>query len=265
MASRANSSILELFSEHRRVVGALMIREIYTRFGRENIGFLWLVMEPAMFCLGVVAIWMIGNHTGHDEVGIAPFVVTGYMPLLLFRHFGSRLMRCMQANGSLLYHRQVTVLSLYVSRLVVEFLSATSAFAFIMLAFYVFGLVDVPFDVPLMLGGWLLYAWFSASLALIIGAAAEQSEVVEKFWGPVSYLMIPFSGTFYMVYWMPPQVRDALTWSPFVTGVEMIRAGYFGPSLPAYYFPTYVVAISAVNTFIGLLLLSKARQHIEVE
>ena len=30
----------------RRVIGALMIRELITRFGRENIGFLWVMVEP---------------------------------------------------------------------------------------------------------------------------------------------------------------------------------------------------------------------------
>jgi capsular polysaccharide transport system permease protein len=29
-----------------RVVGALIIREIYTRFGRESLGFAWIVAEP---------------------------------------------------------------------------------------------------------------------------------------------------------------------------------------------------------------------------
>ena len=32
-----------------RVVGALLIREIYTRFGRESLGFAWIVAEPLVF------------------------------------------------------------------------------------------------------------------------------------------------------------------------------------------------------------------------
>ena len=30
----------------RRVIGALLLRELLTRYGRNNIGFLWLFVEP---------------------------------------------------------------------------------------------------------------------------------------------------------------------------------------------------------------------------
>ncbi|MDP3222903.1 MAG: capsule polysaccharide export ABC transporter permease, partial [Rubrivivax sp.] len=41
----------------RRVIGALMMREVITRFGRHNLGALWLVAEPMIFTLGVAAVW----------------------------------------------------------------------------------------------------------------------------------------------------------------------------------------------------------------
>jgi ABC-type polysaccharide/polyol phosphate export permease len=34
------------------VLGALLIRELLTRYGRHNIGFLWLFVEPMIFTLG---------------------------------------------------------------------------------------------------------------------------------------------------------------------------------------------------------------------
>ena len=40
-----------------RVLGALLIREVITRYGRHNIGFLWLFVEPMLFTLGVTALW----------------------------------------------------------------------------------------------------------------------------------------------------------------------------------------------------------------
>jgi capsular polysaccharide transport system permease protein len=38
-----------------RVIGALMVREMLTTYGRKNLGFLWLFLEPLIFIfLGVV-------------------------------------------------------------------------------------------------------------------------------------------------------------------------------------------------------------------
>jgi capsular polysaccharide transport system permease protein len=255
----------QLLRQQLRVIDALMIREIYTRFGRENIGFLWIIVEPAMFCLGVVVLWSVIKHSGHEETAIVPFVITGYMPLLLFRHIVSRLIRCMQANGALLYHRQVKVLSLYIARMAVEFFGATAAFAAVLFLFYWAGLAEAPANLSLMLGGWLLYAWFSMALGMTIGALAESSELVDKIWQPLSYLSIPLSGTFYMVYWMPEPFREVLLWSPQVNGVEMLRHGYFGDSVPAYYYAWYIALCSAILTYTGLHLVSRARHHIEID
>jgi capsular polysaccharide transport system permease protein len=77
--------------------------------------------------------------------------------------------------------------------------------------------------------------------------------------------MIPLSGTFYMVYWMPAAVRDALMWMPPINGVEMIRAGYFGPSVPTYYDPLYMLYVSIIGTAIGLYVVKDARAYVEIE
>src|SRR5580692_536067 len=36
-----------------RVLGALIVRELHTRFGRDNIGFLWFIVEPMLLAVGV--------------------------------------------------------------------------------------------------------------------------------------------------------------------------------------------------------------------
>src|SRR5207248_8707633 len=64
-----------------RVTGALIMREIVTRYGRHNIGFMWVFAEPMMFTLGVVIVWsLLRTHT--TRLPVIPFVVTGYSSLL---------------------------------------------------------------------------------------------------------------------------------------------------------------------------------------
>ena len=46
----------------KRVISALLMREILTRYGRHNIGFLWLFAEPMIFTVGVTVLWNITNH-----------------------------------------------------------------------------------------------------------------------------------------------------------------------------------------------------------
>ena len=48
-----------LRANHVSILGALMMRELSSRFGRRNIGFLWIMAEPALFCIGIIVLWSI--------------------------------------------------------------------------------------------------------------------------------------------------------------------------------------------------------------
>lgn len=257
--------LIETLAVQRRVVGALIMREIYTRFGRDNIGFMWIVIEPAMFCLGVIGMWSVAHHEMDTKTPLVPFLLTGYMPLLAYRHCVGFCMRCMQTNAPLLYHRQVTILSLYTARVLVEMLGTLASFLFCMVLFGIFGLVGVPKNPSLMIGGWALYLWYTAAVAVLIGSLSERSELVEKIWQPLSYVMIPASGTFYMLSWMPTALQNVLLWFPQVNGTEMIRGGYFGPEVQTYYHPGYVVSVCVVLTLLALFSLKDVRKHLELE
>ncbi|MGY4866424.1 capsule polysaccharide export ABC transporter permease, partial [Pasteurella multocida] len=47
-----------------RVIAALLMREIITRYGRRNLGFLWLFVEPFLMTGIILLLWgsFRGNH-----------------------------------------------------------------------------------------------------------------------------------------------------------------------------------------------------------
>lgn len=49
-----NNSLIKKFRIQKRVIWALVLREIITRYGRKGLGIVWFVAEPAMFILGVM-------------------------------------------------------------------------------------------------------------------------------------------------------------------------------------------------------------------
>jgi capsular polysaccharide transport system permease protein len=40
-----------------RIIWALILREIITRYGRENLGILWFFAEPLLFITGIAILW----------------------------------------------------------------------------------------------------------------------------------------------------------------------------------------------------------------
>ena len=57
MKALHQTSFVESLMIQVRVVGALLMREIITRYGRNNIGFLWLFVEPLLLTLVIVLLW----------------------------------------------------------------------------------------------------------------------------------------------------------------------------------------------------------------
>lgn len=249
----------------RRVIGALMVRELVTRFGRENIGFLWIMVEPLLFAVLVGIVWRYMKGPEEHGVSVVAFVVTGYVPLVFFRHAVNRAVRVFSVNSGLMYHRQVKVLDFVFVRVLIEMIGSMMAFVFIAALLITVNEFPIPSDVAALIGGWLLYCLFTFSLCLVLAPLSEVSEVLEKLVPVATYIMIPFSGTFTMTSWLAPKAQHALYYSPFVHPMEMIRYGVFGDGVGAQWDASVPIAASLVFMLIGLALCRRVRRNLIVE
>lgn len=265
MATRRRGQFDRGLTTQISVIKALMLRELSTRFGRENIGFLWIMVEPLLFAGLVALIWRFMKGPEEHGVGIVAFVVSGYIPITLFRHGVSRSVSIFTANSGLLYHRQVKVLDFIFVRFLIEMLGSMMAYLFIASILVFFDVFPIPADVGLFLAGWFVYALFSFSLCLIIAPLSEMSEVLEKFIPVTTYVMIPFSGLFTMLSWVTPNMRGYLLYSPFVNGMEMMRGGIWGDKLTVYYDVWNPLILSAIFSLIGLSMCRRLRKSLVVE
>lgn len=258
-------TIVHFFARNTRMVGALMMREMVTRYGRQGLGFVWVIGEPLLFCFGVLVMWSIIKPEYEHGVRLGPFVMTGYMALLLLRHQISFSIDALRGNIGLLHHRQIAVLHLYLARNILEFVGATAAFVVVYVTLLVLGQVTLPHDILALYGGWLLMGWMSMGLAMLMSGFAMRFDFVERLVALVSYVMIPASGAFVMASWIPQPYRDMYLLIPFPHAVEMIRAGVFGEFVATYYSPLYAVAWGSILNLGALLVLSDAREHIDIE
>lgn len=248
-----------------RVIGALMIREVTTRFGRENIGFLWIMVEPLLFAMLVGIMWNFMKGASEHGISVMTFTVSGYIPLVLFRHAVSRAVGLFKANGALMYHRQIKILDFVLVRFLIEFIGHLMAYFFIALVLHALGIFPVPHDLGFMLLGWLYYSLFTLALCFILAPLSEVSDVLEKLLPVTTYIMIPFSGAFTMMSWMTPAVQDFLWYSPFIHPMEMMRYGIFGNAVLPHFDYAYTPAVSMVCLAFGLFLCRRIRKKLVVE
>lgn len=230
------------------------MREVLTRYGRHNIGFLWLFVEPMLFTLGVTALWTATNSLHGSSLPIVSFALTGYSTVLLWRNMPNRCVGSIQPNLSLMYHRNVRTIDIFLSRVLLEAIGATMSFTMLSIFFISIGWMQLPSDMLLVAQGWFMTAWFGVAFAIFLGAAAEKTELVEKIWHPAAYLLFPISGAAYLVDSLPAAAQEVVLWLPMVHGTEMVRDGYFGHLINARYDVAYMAVFNVILTIMALSL-----------
>ena len=256
---------LSALSVQRRVVHALMLRELLGHYGREGLGTFWLMGTPMLLTVGVMIMWTMGGEGNKASVGIIPFALTGYTVITLWRHMVGYFMTILRHDLSLMFHRNVHYIDTLLSRTILEVAGTGLSFSVLYISLYVTGLIDPLYDVYLLVGGYLLAAWFSFGVALIIGGVSEMNDIVARFVQPVMYITLPVTGLFFMISWLPAKLAHIVAYSPLALCFELVREGVFGHKVQAQWDAIYIIKCNLVATAIGLLLVRKARQSIAFE
>lgn len=263
MKALDQTSFFESLMIQKRVLHALIMREIITRYGRNNIGFLWLFVEPMLMTMMIVLLWKYVRASHFSDLNIVAFMITGYPMAMMWRNASNRAIGAINANASLLYHRNVRVLDTIIARILLEIAGATIAQIIIMTFVILLGWIALPVDPFYMLLAWLLMAWFAFGLGMIICSIAFYVEVFGKLWGTFSFILLPVSGALFFVHSLPHNIQQYALLIPMIHGTEMFRHGYFGSSVITLEQPSYLIIANLVLTFFGLLLVKTFSKGVE--
>ena len=258
-----SASFISALGVQCRVVGALMMRELHTRYGRENIGYLWLIGEPLM--LGSVIALVHSGNTSHGT-GINPvaFAVVGYTIFIMFRGIVNRSEGAIESNAALLYHRMVTVMDFTLARSLLEAAGTFVAFAILMTFCLMFGFCDFPPRPLDLLAGIALVFWFSLGVSMIVTGGTYENKLLERFVHPFTYFMIPLSGAFFQVSWIPEPYRTYLLYNPLPQIFELIRYGAFEDTTNEYVNVEYIIGFCLILTALGLVAMRSVKSRIHL-
>ncbi|GAB6967247.1 ABC transporter permease [Komagataeibacter kakiaceti JCM 25156] len=251
-------------SVQMRVIGALIVRELHTRFGRDNIGFFWLIVEPAMLTIGVSILHISSGPFMHHGMPTGSFIISGYTCFILFRSIVNRASDAIESNRTLLYHRMITIFDVLLARGVLELGSTILAVVVLSTVMQSIDYGFLPQRPLLMLTGLFMLFWFAFGLSMVIAAASEKSTMVERLVHPATYLCLPISGAFTIQQTMPDPFRWYMSWWPTTEAFELIREGQFQDYTSDYTFPVYILGWCLILSVVGLMYLRAVRKDVHL-
>ena len=254
------------FGVQLNVLRALIVREALKKYGHENMGFFWVILEPLMFASAVAVLWTVLDHNhGHPDINTVTLAVTGYILITLWRHVVATSRQILRHNLGLRYHANIRPLDIYLGRAVMEVLGCLAAFFVAYVPLWTLGVIDPMRDPLLAMGAFWLHAWFCVSFGLIIASLSEMNEVVAHVLPVTMYITLPLTGIFTMQSWLPETARYILSWSPMVNTIEMFRNGMFSADVTTYWDAWYVVWWCFAQTVVALMLFDYARRRVDME
>ncbi len=246
-----------------RVIHALILRETKTRYGRLQLGYLWAFMEPVLIItvLGLVFTYMrMGSSMG---LPLIQFLITGYVPFMLFRDVLSQTMLAVRPNLQLLYFPQVQIFDLGTARALLELITFLIVFTIMILLVAFTEIELVAIEDPLgMLTAIFMIVIYAYGIGTALGALIPlfpslQFLVQAVYLRPMFFL----SGVFFTIDMIPEAVRPYALLNPMLQLIEMMRAAYFPGYESTHVSYPYLISVILSTLFIGLLMQRALRRY----
>ncbi|MEM9043543.1 MAG: ABC transporter permease [Pseudomonadota bacterium] len=245
-----------------RILFALMMREMSTRFGRSPGGFAWAFLEPVGYIALLSLVFVLLSRSPPLGQSFPLFFAGGFLPYYVFRTISGMTANAIRFNQALLTYPSVTPIDTALARFLLQFLT-NAVITILILAVLVTWQERWPVIRPIfMIQAFLLAALLGLGIGLLNAVLFSVSPVWERIYTVLTQPLFIVSGIFYLADLLPPEIRDTLYWNPIVNLVAVMRKGIFAQYDAPHADSLYVFAIAAFCLLPGFFFLRAFRARL---
>lgn len=236
-----------------RVIQALILRDMRTRFGRRLTGWVIMVLWPLSHLLVLMIGYLIAHRIAPIGTNVTVFIGTGVLPYILCLYPARMIMLCLVQNQPLLLFPPVTAIDVISARSILEIINAFWVVATFCLLLFVF---DIDF-LPLRYVDAILAILATIYLGFSIGFISAILFKLLRAWVAImiSFLVLGYimSGAIVPIMNLPEQMRRWLWFNPLVHSVEWLRSAYYDAYGESILSRSYLIGYATMLLFIGLV------------
>jgi capsular polysaccharide transport system permease protein len=246
----------------RRVLFALMLRDIRTRFFGSGLGYLLAIAWPLSHILVVVAILIgVGRSAPYGD-SVALFVATGALPFMIFSYVSRFIMISVFTARPLLAFPEVKLLDMFIAAAILETLAACCVTLTLIIIAWFAGINVIPHDI--------VQAFYAFGAAVLLGVGSGMLNgmiaLAVPFW-MTGYALLTIAlwmsaGIFFVPDALPAILREPLAWQPVLQIVEWMRSAYYEGYGDVLLDRGYVLGVAVGSIFFSLALERAIRGHL---
>lgn len=238
-----------------RTIGALILREMGSTYGRSPGGYVWALLEPIGMILLLSVAFSLLLRSPSLGTSFLLFYATGFLPFQVYQKLEGKVNSALSYSRSLLAYPRVTWLDAILSRAILNFL--TMAMVFFIVITGTLMMIDsrTIIDVVPIVTALVLMALLGFGVGLMNGVLKGLFPVWKQIWSIASRPLFIASGLFFIYEDLPPIAQDILWWNPLFHGTGLARTGFYPTYDATYVSLPYCFGFGLVLTALGLLLM----------
>ncbi len=238
-------------------IGALMLREMATTYGRSPGGYLWAILEPVAGIALLSLVFSLGFQAPPLGRDFTMFHATGLLPFLMYTTVSGRVATALMFSRTLLAYPAVTFVDAILGRFMLNM--ATQ----LLVAGLVFGGILLLFDTQTVINPGPIAVSLGLLSVLALGVGTLNCWLFGRFpawqmvWSVITRPLFLISGVFFTLETVPQPYRDGLAWNPLIHVVGLLRRGFYAGYRADYADPLFVLAAGLIPLVTGLALLRR--------
>lgn len=245
-----------------RTIGALVLREMSTTYGRSAGGYLWAILEPAAGIALMTLIFSLGFRSPPLGTNFPIFYATGLVPFLMYLDVSGKVSVSVLFSKQLLAYPAVTYVDAILARFILNTLTQ------LMVGYVIFTGILLAFDTRTTLELDKIALGFAMTAALALGVGTlncfltSMFPIWQRIWSIANRPLFILSCIFFTFESVPQPFRDYLWYVPTVHLTGTFRAAFYPGYEAAYVSAIYVFGLSGLMMAVGLVFLRRYHRDI---
>lgn len=245
-----------------RVIGALILRDMRTRFGRTFFGYVIIVGWPLSHLMVMMGIFLLTQRVAPVGTSLPVFLGTGILPYILCLYPGRQIMSCLVQNQPLLYFPIVKATDVVMARGILEIITAFWVTAIFASSLYVAGIDITPLHYQEAIQAIMVTIWFGFSYGFL---GAILFKLFRPWMAPhiiLLLLMYVTAGVFFVPTNLSEGLQNIIWYNPLLHCVEWLRAAYYDGYGYGMLDRGYVIGFATSLFVVGLIIERMARGRV---
>ncbi|RJL13350.1 ABC transporter permease [Paracoccus siganidrum] len=246
-----------------RAIGALILREMSTSYGKSPGGYLWAIAEPVGGIVLLTAIFSAGFRTPPMGTNFAIFYATGIVPFFVFMDISGKVSSAITYSKALLAYPAVTFMDALAARVLINALTQA------LVAYLIFSVIYFTQETRTdpQIGGIILAMVMALTFAVGVGSMNCFLFAAFPWWRHVwSILTRPLfliSCIFFIFDDIPKPYQDWLWFNPLIHVIGQMRRSFYVSYTGDYVHFVYFFGVSLGLMVVGLALLLRYHRDLQ--